>query len=349
MSKKQFPRILYCYNIVGVVTIQTRDASEVFAHQGFWIPSEVFFGSLTGALVVGVLTLVALTGWQLVTTWRDAPREKLVNKLALQVNMTVSDEIREALTDQVAARERGRLVGNIVALLALLALSPAATAGVADLGLAAAPIAVGLCFAGIQLGVFIGGAMGRRTVATNASVARLQPLGLADYVHPLERRMALVAAILAVSIPTLALVALSVLGGSRLAEVTVGGPVLAVTGLAVGAVYLGLPAIARRLSARRILRGGTDALAWSDALTGRALSDLHWLIAFWGGLVGFTSLQTVGLALSTGAPDHAAVSINVVSYIALGTVLATILIVVMRSPERHVERTLWPELAIVAE
>jgi hypothetical protein len=161
--------------------------------------------------------------------------------------------------------------------------------------------------------------------------------------------MALVAAIVAVSIPTLALVVLSALGGSPIAEVAIGAPVLAVTGLAVGAVYLALPAIARRLGARRILRGGTNALAWSDALTGRALSDLHWLIAFWGGLVAFISLQTVGLALSTGAPDQAAVAINVVSYIAMGALLATILIVLMRSPERHVQRTLWPDLAIVAE
>lgn len=329
--------------------MQTRDASEVFAHEGIWIPTEVFFGSLAGALVVGVLTFVALTVWQLVTTWHDAPREKLVNKLALQVNMMVSDDVRAALTDQVAMRERGRLVGNIIALLALLALSPPVTKGVADLGLAAAPIAVGLCFAGIQLGAFVGGALGRRTVATNESVARLQPLGLADYVHPLERRMALVAAIVAVSIPALALVALSALGGSPITEVAIGAPVLAVTGLAVGAVYLALPAIAKRLSARRILRGGTDALAWSDALTGRALSDLHWLIAFWGGLVAFVSLQTLGLALSTGAPDQAAVTINIVSYVALGIVLATILIVVIQSPERHVQRTLWPELAIVAE
>lgn len=327
----------------------TFGASEVFVHQGIWIPTEVFFGSLTGALVVGALTFVALTVWQLAKTWHDAPREKLVNKLALQVNMMVPDDIREALTDQVAMRERGRLVGNIVALLALLALSPAVTSGGADLGLAAAPIAVGLCFAGIQLGAFIGGALGRRTVTSNESVARLQPLGLADYVHPLERRMALVAAIVAVSIPTLALVVLSALGGSPIAEVAIGAPVLAVTGLAVGAVYLALPAIARRLGARRILRGGTNALAWSDALTGRALSDLHWLIAFWGGLVAFISLQTVGLALSTGAPDQAAVAINVVSYIAMGALLATILIVLMRSPERHVQRTLWPDLAIVAE
>ncbi len=329
--------------------MRAQDVSEVLAEQSIWIPSDVFFGSVTGALVVGVLTFVGLAVVDLVKTWRDAPREKLVNKLALQVNMEVSDDIREALTDQVAMRERGRLVGTIVALLALLALLPPVTTGVADLGLAAAPISLGLCFVGIQLGAFIGGALGRRTVATNETVARLQPLGLADYVHPLERRMALVAAILAVSIPALALGALSALGGSPLTEVAVGAPVLAVTGLAVGAVYLALPSIARRLGARRVLRGDTAALAWSDALTGRALSDLHWLIAFWGGLVAFVSLQTVGLALSTGAPDQAAVAINVVSYVALGIVLAAILIVVMRSPERHVQRTLWPELAIVAE
>ena len=331
------------------VLIVTVLASRASTAGGIWIPSELFFGSMAGALVVGVLTFVGLTVWQLAKTWLDAPREKLVNKLALQVNMTVSDDIREALTDQVAMRERGRLVGNIVALLALLALSPPLTTGVADLGLAAAPIAVGLCFVGIQLGAFVGGALGRRTVATTETVARLQPLGPAEYVHPLERRMALVAAIVAVSIPTLALGALSALGGSLLAEVAVGAPVLAVTGLAVGAVYLALPAIARRLSARRILRGGTEALAWSDALTGRALSDLHWLIAFWGGLIAFVSLQTLGLALSVDTPNPTAEAITIVSNVALGLLLATMLIVLMRSPERHVQRTLWPELAIVAE
>lgn len=329
--------------------MRVAEVSEILAEQSIWIPSEVFFGSLAGALVVGVLTFVALTVWQLVTTWRDAPREKLVNKLALQVNMDVSDDIREALTDQVAMRERGRLVGTIVALLALLALSPPVTTGFADLGLAAAPIAVGLCFAGTQLGAFVGGALGRRTVATNETVARLQPLGLAEYVHPLERRMALVATIVAVSIPTLALVAFSALGGSPMPEVAVGAPVLAVTGLAVGAIYLALPSIARRLSARRVLRGGTDALAWSDALTGRALSDLHWLIAFWGGLVAFVSLQTLGLAVSADTPNQTADAIIIVSNFALGLLLAAMVIVLMRSPERHVQRTLWPDFAIVAE
>jgi uncharacterized membrane protein len=316
---------------------------------GVEIPSEVFFGTLIGALITGFAVWAVLTLLQFAATWREPARERLVNKLALRVNLMVPDDLRPALTHQVAMRERGRLLGGVMAIAVLAALFPPWVAVPVDLSLAAGPVAIGLVLAGVQLGAITGGAMGRHSAATTESVARMHPLGLAELVHPLERRMALVAAIVAVSIPALALVAVSGLGGSPIVPAAAPASALAVTGLAVGALYLALPAITRRLTARRSLRGDTSALAWSDALTGRALSDLHWLIAFCGGLAAFVSLQVAGLAVPAEASDVATIVGNVVGYAALGLLLVTIAVVLTRSPERHVQRTLWPELAIVAE
>lgn len=316
---------------------------------GIEIPSEVFFGASTGALITGFAVWVVVTLLQFAATWREPKRENLVNKLALQVNMMVPDDLRPALTDQVAKRERGRLLGAFLTIAALAALFPPWIAVPADLGLAAAPVAIGLVLAGVQLGAIIGGALGRRSAATAESVARLHAIGLAELVHPLERRMALVAAIVGVSIPTVALVGVSTLESTTNASVEVASPALAVTGLAVGGLYLALPAISRRLISRRLLRGDSAALAWSDALTSRALSDLHWLIAFCGGLAAFVSLQIAGLALPAQASEVAVFIGNVVSYSAVALLVGVIVVVLTRSPERHVQRTLWPELAIVAD
>ena len=303
---------------------------------------------MTAIFVVIVVVVAMLAVAQFVATWRAPRLLKMVNQLALRVNLIVGDELRPALEQQVAMRERGRLVGVTLALVVIAVVFQPLGENAVDLGLAAAPISVGLAFLSGQLGAIVGGVIARRSVPTNESVARLETIGLAELVAPVERRMAAIAAVVAIGLPTLLMIVTS-LPTTEAPEVTEASAApLALAGLAAGAVYLALPIIARRVTSHRAILGDTAALAWSDALAAQSLRDLHWLIAMIGGLSGLTALMALGTVLP-GDANVAVIFINVSAWTSVLALLISFALVAVRSPERHVQRTLWPEFAIVSQ
>ncbi|UTT63576.1 hypothetical protein [Microcella humidisoli] len=320
-------------------------------HQSFSvdIPTDVFFGALTALVAIGMGAIAATVIVQFVATWQASAREKMVNRYALRLNLMVAEGMRPALEHQLAMRTRGGLLGAMAALGVIVAIFLPWSSAPMNLGLASSIISVGSALMLTQLGTIIGGALARRAAPTTETVARLHLVGLAELVAPVERRMAAVAAALAVGLPTLLLVIITLPGADAPEAIARSAPPLAIVGLGAGSLYLALPRIARRLVSRRALLGDAGALAWSDALAAQSLRDLHWLVATVGGLVGFTALQALGVAFPTGAEAATMVWINLIGYLGFIGLLLVIVIVLARSPERHVQRTLWPEFAIVAK
>jgi len=310
------------------------------------IPSEVFFTGMLVALAAGgvaVLTFLALT---FVRTWRPATRERLVNRHALRANLVVPEELRPALEHQLAMRVRGGVLGGLVGLTSVLMLVRPWEFPPPSLGLATGPLSFGLAFLGTQVGAIVGGMLARRSMPSRAVVARVTPISLADLVAPAERRMAAVAACVAVALPALLLVVLSLPLADAPESLALSAAPLAFLGLAAGALYLTLPAIADRLARRRALLGDAAALAWSDALTAQSLRDLHWAIAYVGGVAGLSALMVIGTAVPDDSAIASTIWINVSAYASFVLLLVTVALVLVRSPERHVQRTLWPEFAI---
>ena len=310
------------------------------------IPSEVFFTGVLVAFTAGGIAVVSFLVITLVRTWRPRTRERMVNSHALRANLVVPEDLRPALEHQLAMRVRGGVLGSLVGLAAVLMLLRPWEYPPPSLGLATGPISLGLAFLGTQMGAIAGGMLARRSMLSQAVVARVTPISIADLVAPAERRMAAVAACVAVALPALLLVVLSLPLADAPESLALSAAPLALLGLAAGALYLTLPAIADRLARRRALLGDAAALAWSDALTAQSLRDLHWAVAYIGGLAGFSALMVIGTAVSDDSAVASTIWINVSSYASIILLLVMVALVLVRSPERHVQRTLWPEFAI---
>ncbi len=312
------------------------------------IPTDVFFGTLGVMLALGLTAIAVTVVVQFISTWRAAPREKLVNRYALKLNLMVSDDLRPALAQHLAVRVRGGLLGALAAVVTILLLFMPWGVAPIDFGLATSIVSLGSALLFTQVGTIIGGAVARRSMPTGEKVARVQPVGLAELVAPIERRMAAVAAALALGLASLLLIITSAIGSATPPVISASAAPLALVGLTTAALFLLLPVIARRLVARRALLGDAGALAWSDALAAQTLRDLHWFIAAIGGLTAFSALQALGVALPSDATVVTMIWINISGYAGVVGLLLVIAIVLVRSPERHVQRTLWPEFAIVS-
>ncbi len=312
------------------------------------IPTDVFFGTLGAMLAVGITAIAVAVIVQLVSTWRAAPREKLVNRYALKLNLMVSDELRPALAQHLAVRVRGGLLGALAAVVAIVVLFMPWGIAPIDFGLATSIVSLGSALLFTQVGTIIGGAVARRSMPTGEKVARVHSIGLAELVAPVERRMAAVATVLAIALATMLLIVVSLTGAETSPMIAASAAPLALIGLATGGLLLLLPLIARRLVARRALLGDAGALAWSDALAAQTLRDLHWFVAAIGGLTAFSALQALGVAVPSDANVATMIWINISGYAALLGLLLVVAIVLTRSPERHVQRALWPEFAIVS-
>jgi len=313
------------------------------------IPSDAFFTGILAIYVVGGVAIVTTLVITFVRTWHPTSRERLVNRHALRANLVVPEALRPALEHQLAMRGRGGIIGGLVGLAAVMLLFRPWEYPPVNLGLAGAPLSIGLAMLGTQLGAILGGALARRALPLNGAVSRVTPIGLTDLVAGVELRMAAVAAAVAVALPTLLLVVTALPSTDASESITASAAPLALLGLGSGALFLALPAIARRLTRRRALLGDTSALAWSDALAAQSLRDLLWVIASVGGLAGFSSLMAMGVALPSEANVAAMIWMNVSAYAGVVLLLLLIALVLVRSPERHVQRTLWPEFAIDAQ
>lgn len=312
------------------------------------ISTDDFFGTLGVMLALGLAAIAVTVVVQFISTWRAAPREKLVNRYALKLNLMVSDDLRPALAQHLAVRVRGGLLGALAAVVTILLLFMPWGVAPIDFGLATSIVSLGSALLFTQVGTIIGGAVARRSMPTGEKVARVQPVGLAELVAPIERRMAAVAAALALGLASLLLIITSAIGSATPPVISASAAPLALVGLTTAALFLLLPVIARRLVARRALLGDAGALAWSDALAAQTLRDLHWFIAAIGGLTAFSALQALGVALPSDATVVTMIWINISGYAGVVGLLLVIAIVLVRSPERHVQRTLWPEFAIVS-
>ena len=107
--------------------------------------------------------------------------------------------------------------------------------------------------------------------------------------------------------------------------------------------------VARRIATSRPIAGGTQALAWSDALRSQTLRDMIALPLMAALYAPITMLAE--LALSAPPPFDAAIG-GALGLLALATLLGVGVLAIVqsapgstRNPAQHYQRRLWPELA----
>lgn len=312
------------------------------------IPSEVFFGSLAflwwafiGAIGV---TLIIL----LVQSTRPRYLDKQLNALALRTNLELPDSLRPALAHHVALRMRGALIASMVVFPAFLVWLAPWSPTPREIGMTGGILGFALVVTAQTFGSVAGGLIARRSAPTPHRSARLSPPDLSALLAPIERRFARITAVSGTIAPLL-LSALLLAPWARLPEeIAQGVPALIAFGLASGALYLALPAIGRALAIRRAIPGDDYALAWSDVLASRTLRDL-WLIVVWvGGMTTVVSVMNLGFALPADSSPLGLVWANIVMIPFPVTLFFMVVVIAVKQPERHVQRTLWPELAVDA-
>ncbi|EYR62382.1 hypothetical protein N866_09010 [Actinotalea ferrariae CF5-4] len=295
---------------------------------------------MTGVLVVALVWL--LLAAQLGRRAAD-PRRALAaaHALARTVDLALAGPTESAVVARCRARDRaaaiGMAVGVVVAAAALLATRPDQIV---------LPVIVTALAGGI------GAAAGQGFVAWKESgvtvppeevrIARTSTPDVADYVAPLERGSAAVAA----AAPAGALLALG--ASTRLGGDLPGMPWAPAVVLAcLPVVLLVLAQVAgRRLVARPQPARTTLELAWDDALRARALRDLVGVVVAGGAGLAFVAIWLASGRADGGWPANVAVGVTSGLTIALSTALAVgALAGLVVRPERHVRRALWPASA----
>lgn len=315
----------------------------------FTIPSDVFFGGLVAMLALLYTAAMVFLGVQFAYTFRPQRQATAIDRLATNVNLVVSDEVRLPLARYVALRTRGGLLGGMIALpLVLLVLQPWADPP-PRLGATSGIVAFAIVLGGTLLGALAGGLLGRRAAEGATRAARLSDLGLSELLAPVERRLMRLCVLGGVIGPALLIALLQAPWVDPAVAVLADAPWLIVAGLASAAMYLALPYLARRLVAARALAGDENALAWSDVLAARTLRDLAYLVIAVSGMITLLSALSLSYAMPS---EWTAVSLvwgNVAYYLCMAAIIAAFVIVMVRKPERHVQRTLWPQFAADAQ
>ncbi len=315
------------------------------------IPSDVFFGGVVTFFVVVVVAILGALMWQLARTFSRRRMDDDLARWAQRYNLVIADELVEPLNRYLTLRTRGGLIGLLVVAgpimtAMLVSLSDSDT----PFGVATSIAMFGAIWTSSFVGSLIGGAFGRRAAADagrSTRTARITALPLSSLVDPLESRLARLSAL--VSVPLTVLVfALSrapwtngrdVVGGMGL------GP-LAALSVAGAVITLAVPSFTARAQRARALSGDDNALAWSDALTSRSIRDLLAIGFVLTGGSGLIGLVSIGATFPADWRTASLVALNAAAPLGIVLLVAVTVVIAVRSPERHVQRTLWPQFAL---
>ena len=300
---------------------------------------------LVVAVVVALVLLVQLTPASLAAS---------VERLARRVNLALDDDVR----DEVVAFQRRRIVASALGALA-----------VSGMVLVLVPTESSLRSGAIVLGVFGGVAMGVAVAAllharrarrdtergaehgasspTRPTTGRLTPVELVDLVPPGERRGMPIALGVAAGLVLVMVLAMVVIGSpDQLDPVVLAGSVglLLLAAVSTAAWW----AIGGRIARSRPIGGGTQALAWSDALRSVTLRDM---VALPLTAAIYSPLLLLSHLLTAAEPPVSTIAGAAMGLLALAAVAGAIVAAVVfeagppeRRPSRHYQRRLWPEL-----
>lgn len=299
---------------------------------GFWIALTTLF--------------VGFSLVMLVVTRRASYGDTMTRQLSRDVNLELPADLLSSVRNQLMWRLRGSIVGGLAGFVGLLVIvqpwEPRAAAGL-EVSLAG----LSAVFFGNQSGAAIGGMLARRQSVSSVRTARLEPITHRELVAPLWRSLTAISAGIGVA-ATLAFALVSATYEQSQPGFVAEVPMLAAAAALTAVIAASLPHIARRLAASRALRGDDHALAWSDALAARTIRDLC-LGLTWA---GFAITSSVLASIGRLAPDEGQQLVSQIQ--AVGSTLAvlaaiTVLIVVLVTmPDRHLQRTVWPEFAMDA-
>ncbi|MGV8883819.1 MAG: hypothetical protein ACOH19_16850 [Rhodoglobus sp.] len=309
------------------------------------IPTDIFYAVIAGGFALLFLAAMVLLGVQLFRTWVPRHRGRAVDAFSKSSNLTVPDAAREPLARYLAIRARGSLIGGLIALpLLLVALQPWADPAPligAEGGIVAFAV---ITIAGIS-GSLIGTLFARRTPAGAARAARMTDLTVADLLAPVERKLMTLCVIGGVVLPGILLLSLSAPWVEPGFLVSSGAPFLLIAGLVSGGLSLLLPRITTRIVASRAIPGDEHALAVSDALAALTLRQFAYLIIAVSGMAALMSFIWVAFAFPDSWMIVALIWGNLAFYAAVAALIVAFVVIATRMPERHVQRTLWPEFA----
>ncbi|MFW7413773.1 hypothetical protein [Demequina sp. SO4-18] len=311
----------------------------------FEIPTDVFVMVMNALLVLMVTAVAVLLIVRLVRTWQPRHRMRAIESLSRSTNPTIPDDLREPLASAVAARTRGAVIGSMLSLPVGLHLLAPWSDPPPSYGAAGSLVGIATVLVGTTTGALVGGLFGRRSTHTSHRTARMTSVNYSDLIAPVERRLVTVCAIGGVALPGLLTISTSAPWVNRGLVASGDFPLLLTAGVFSAALWLTLPSIGRRLAAARAIPGDEPALAWSDALAARTLRDLAYLVATVSGLSVMMALIWLGAAL----PSEWSTAIGFFGtggfYLSMVGLIAAIVVVSARHPERHVQRTLWPQYA----
>lgn len=309
------------------------------------IPSDVFFGTLIGLFIAFGVGVTVFLGWQFWKTFQPKRSEAATDALAKRYNLTITPDIRGPLDRYLAIRTRGGLVGAGVGMLGVLSIVRPWEYPPPTLGLMGPIFAFALTLGCVLLGTMIGGICGRRSATTGRRAARLTDLSVTQLIAPIERRiMGLCVAAGVLGTVTFA-VALQAPWAETPPFIAGDAMWLALAALIAAVIYAALPVAARRLARARAIAGDENALAWSDALAAQTLRDISYLIIGLGGFTAMNALMSLGLTLPVEWRIAGNVWLNVAMYLGIGVLVVIVVVVSVREPSRHVQRTLWPQFA----
>lgn len=281
---------------------------------------------------------------------RDAsPRRRhtQAHAYARKVDLRLDDGAAgEAVVRRLARRRVTGALGGLVLGVAAAVAAPARDA-LGDLSLAAFLLVVMGWFAGYALGS-AGAAWyeSSRPLPPDRRLARVTVPGHGDYVAPVERRGAWVAAGVSAVVG----------GGVALVDGLGVADLAAPRALVVAAVLVPtLVVVAQELAARWLLGRRQAAatpldLAWDDALRSLTLRDGVTVAIVAGVYLPLVLLGTVGDGLEGGWPANPAVGwVNGLFALLLVALAAVALASIVLRPERHFRRRLWPTAPVAPE
>lgn len=290
---------------------------------------------------------LALFVWQFACTFSVRRRDNDLARAAQRFNLVIEDDVDRALDRYLVMRTRGGLIGGFLGFTVFVTVFFTGTLWApGSLGPATGILSFAVVAAVSLLGGLVGGAIGRRAAAGHTAAARLQTLSIAQLLDPVELRVARWSAIVAVPL-TVVVAALSFAPWTDSDLILFIDlrwlAALAVAGTGVLAV---VPTVARAVQRLRAIGGGENALAWSDALAARSVRDglaISYVLTGGSATIAFMS---IGMTFPAEWRDASLIVMNVVAPIGLLVFLGVWAVIHVRSPERHVQRTLWPQFAL---
>ncbi|ANP71132.1 hypothetical protein [Cryobacterium arcticum] len=301
---------------------------------------------ITLLVVAGVMTVVF--AWLLRPS--AVVRPNALRDTARRAGLAITPEVEPVLIARIRSRNRGTLIGTLIALIvataSLVALPDSLDGGIWSalmiIVLTGLGGAVGLCVAEFR--------SAHVSLGDRPRVARSPTPSRGDYLSTVDLWCAPVA--VAVSGVAMAAVAVLILADPDNVFRDASIPSLWWPGFLLWIVSLTSIGVGRILSTRLVGRGqpaGSDMeLAWSDALrswTLRALVQTPALGAFCSAVVVMTSLSTAVVTRQSGIATAVSLTSSVVLLVmSLGLAGASVFAMESRRPPHYLSR-LWPDVA----